>query len=78
MRILFVPIVVLIAIIAGIGLTPQFHFWNTEEENHMTYCKWVKPMMNASHIDGGWASWCYTEGWSEYCKMSWPGDCPSK
>jgi hypothetical protein len=34
--------------------------------------------MNATIVDDGWATWCYTEGWEDYCKISWPRYCPTK
>ena len=40
------------------------------------WCEKKMPMMNTSMIDGEKVAYCYGEGWVEYCKISYPENCP--
>lgn len=40
-----------------------------------TWCEWYKPRFNVSDMANGRIAYCFNEGWSEYCKISYPNDC---
>lgn len=50
-------------------------FWNSDYERSLGWCKFHKPELNIS-IDKK-ISFCYNEGWKDYCKISYPQDCPN-
>lgn len=53
--------------------TPHIHFWKTNYEQGISWCKLNKPMMNSS--DNEYITFCYGEGWEDYCKISYPSYC---
>jgi len=69
---------IIIGIIIGLMLLcivtayePTFHFWKSEYQKNIGWCIKHKPSMNISN------SFCFNEGWVEYCKYSYPEYCPN-
>ncbi len=53
--------------------TPEAHFWKSDYQKSIDWCKIHKPQFNLS----GKESFCYTKGWRDYCQISYPEHCPN-
>ncbi|KKN44311.1 hypothetical protein LCGC14_0694130 [marine sediment metagenome] len=68
--VIFVP-----AIVYGVRHNTQLHFWKSEIQQKEDWCNINTPMMNISMLDKR-VAYCYGEGWSKYCKISYSEHCP--
>lgn len=60
---------------------PEARLWLTDEEQKFAWCGQYQPRLNLSSnfgYDSRISEWCYGKLWEDYCKISYPDDCPTK
>lgn len=66
--ILFVGLLVILCMVMA------YKYKNTSDKD--LWCERNRPQFNLSFDSK--VSYCFTEGWSKYCKISYPQDCPKE